>query len=264
MTPRLEALDAKLTARDRAALAVLLEMRFLSTRQLERWVFDGATPLARARAARRRVAKLVALGLVRQLERRVGGVGAGSAANINVLTPLGLRLAAVYGWVTSEQVRRFREPGGQFVRHYVAVAEAHLRVVEAQKQGLELLDREAEPACWRQFIGMGMSRVTLKPDGFFVIGVGPWRAHWFVEVDRATASGATLDRKLAVYVSYWRGGGEIAARGVFPKVLWLAPNAHRLGVLRQAFGRTPKSAQVLFEAALFDDLITVLGDQRGE
>jgi hypothetical protein len=240
-------------------------MRFLSTRQLERWVFDGSTPLARARATRRSVAKLTELGIIRHLERRIGGVRAGSAGHINVLTPLGLRLAAVYGWITPEQARRTREPGGQFVRHYLAVAEAHLLVIEAEERSaLELLERQAEPAAWRTFAGPTGGRTILKPDGFFAIGSGPWAAHWFLEVDRATASGATLDRKLAAYADYWHSGQEVASRGVFPKVLWLAPDAHRVGQLQQAFGRAPADARALFVAAPFGQLIAVLSAQNDD
>jgi hypothetical protein len=260
---RLELLDAKLSARERAVISVLLEMRFLSTRQLERWVFDGATPLARARAARRGIAKLVTLGIVRHLERRIGGVRAGSAGHINVLTPLGLRLAAVYGWITPEQVRRTREPGGQFVRHYLAVAEAHLVAIEAQERNaLELLERQAEPAAWRTFTGPTGNRTILKPDGFFAVGSGQWAAHWFLEVDRSTASGATLDRKLATYVAYWRSGQEVAARGVHPRTLWLAPDSRRVAQLQRAFARTPADARVLFVAAPFDELLAALTDKK--
>jgi hypothetical protein len=151
MSPRfyenhLEELDAKLFERERAAISALLEMRLLSTRQVERWVFAGTTHLARARTSRGSIAKLVELGVVRHLERRIGGARAGPAGHINVLTPLGLRLAAFYGWITLEQARRTREPEGQFVRTYLAVAEAHLRVLEAdERDALELLERQAEP-----------------------------------------------------------------------------------------------------------------------
>lgn len=264
MSPRLyrcqlEALDAKLSERERAALSVLLEMRFLSTRQLERWIFDGVTPLARARAARRSIAKLAHLGIIRHLERRIGGVRAGSAGYINVLTPLGLRLAAVYGWITPEQTRRTREPGGQFVGHYLAVAEAHLRVVEAQEQGtIELLERQAEPDCWRSFTGPNGLRTILKPDGFFAIGSGEWTTHWFLEVDRSTASGATLDRKLSAYVAYWRSGQEVAARGVHPRTLWQAPDARRVEQLQAAIDRLPVDTRPLFAVTVFDQVVEAM------
>ena len=277
---RLEELDAKLLERERAAISVLLEMRFLSTRQVERWVFEGATPLARARACRRSIAKLVELGIIRHLERRIGGVRAGSAGYINVLTPLGLRLAAAYGWITAEQARRTREPGGQFVRHYLAVAEAHLRVVEAGERGaIQVLERQAEPTAWREFTGPGGNRAILKPDAFFAIGSRPaigsgaGPTDWFLEVDRATVGSATLDRKLSTYVDYWHSGHyehsgnsqgsdqETAAPGVSLKVLWLAPDARRLDQLQQAFRRTPAEARAIYTAAIFDDLIPILANQ---
>ena len=261
--PRLEALDARCSQRERAAISILLEMRFLSTAQLERWVFEGATPLARARASRRSVAKLVELGLVRHLERRIGGVRAGSAGHINLLSPLGLRLAAAHGWITPEQARRTREPGTQFVRHHLAVAEAHLRVLEAGARGaLEVLARQAEPAAWREFTTPSGGQAILKPDAFFAIGSESQSAHWFVEVDRATVGGSTLDRKLSTYVDFSRSGQALPARGVSLKVLWLVPDRRRLDQLQQAFGRTPTAARALFRAAIFDDLVAVLGNEK--
>jgi hypothetical protein len=260
---RLEELDAKLLERERAAISALLEMRFLSTRQVERWVFEGTTHLARARASRRSIAKLVELGVVRHLERRIGGVRAGSAGHINVLTGLGLRLAAFYGWITPEQARRTREPGGQFVRHYLAVAETHLRVLEAhERDALELLERQAEPGAWREFTSPSGAQAILKPDAFFAVGLGTGSTQWFLEVDRATVGGATLDRKLSTYVDYWHSNQEIAAGKVSLKVLWLAPDARRLDQLQQAFRRTSPEARMLFRAAIFDDLIAVLANEE--
>ena len=259
----LAALNARLSRRERAAISILLEMRFLSTAQLERWVFDGATPLARARASRRGVAKLVELGLVRHLERRIGGVRAGSAGHINVLTALGLRLAAAHGWITPEQAHRTREPGTQFVQHHFAVAEAHLRVLEARAHGeLGLLARQAEPAAWREFTAPGGGQVTLKPDACFTIGPKSRPTTWLLEVDRATVGGSTLERKLSVYVDFSRSGQALADRGVTAKVLWLVPDRRRLDQLQQAFGRTPAAARPLFRAAIFDELVAVLANAK--
>jgi len=265
----LAALDSRLSRRERAAISILLEMRFLSTAQLERWVFDGATPLARARASRRGVAKLVELGLVRHLERRIGGVRAGSAGHINVLTALGLRLAAEHGWITPEQARRTREPGTQFVQHHLAIAEAHLRVLEARARGeLELLARQAEPAAWREFTAPDGGQVTLKPDACFTIGPESRPTTWLLEVDRATVGGSTLERKLSVYVDFSRSadfsrsGQAVIARGATTKVLWLVPDRRRLDQLQQAFGRTPAAARPLFRAAIFDELIAVLANAK--
>ncbi len=259
----LAALDSRLSRRERAAVSILLEMRFLSTAQLERWVFVGATPLARARASRRGVAKLVELGVVRHLERRIGGVRAGSAGHINVLTALGLRLAAAHGWITPEQARRTREPGTQFVQHHLAVAETHLRVLEARARGeLELLGRQAEPAAWREFTAPDGCQVTLKPDACFTIGPKSRATTWLLEVDRATVGGSTLERKLSIYVDFSRSGQALAARGATTKVLWLVPDRRRLDQLQQAFGCTPAAARPLFRAAIFDELIAVLANAK--
>jgi hypothetical protein len=149
-------------------------------------------------------------------------------------------------------------------RHYLAVAEAHLRVVEAQERGeLQVLARQAEPAAWREFTGPRAIRTTLKPDAFFALSSKPWSTHWFVEVDRATISGATLDRRLSTYIDFLHSGQEATARGVSLKVLWLAPEARRLDQLQSAFRRAPAEARGLFTAAIFDDLITTLTTENG-
>jgi hypothetical protein len=125
-----------------------------------------------------------------------------------------------------------------------------------------VLARHHEPTAWREFTGRDGRRVTLKPDAFFAIGSKSRCANWFVEVDRGTVGGSTLDRKLSTYVDASRSGQALAARGTAVKVLWLVPDRHRLDRLQQAFGRTPAAARGLFRAAIFDDLIAVLANEE--
>jgi hypothetical protein len=136
-------------------------------------------------------------------------------------------------------------------------------VLEAGARGeLELLARQAEPAAWREFTAPGGGQVTLKPDACFTIGPKSRPTTWLLEVDRATVGGSTLERKLSVYVDFFRSGQALADRGVTAKVLWLVPDRRRLDQLQQAFGRTPAAARPLFRAAIFDELVAVLANAK--
>jgi hypothetical protein len=253
------ALMEQLSPRDLAVVSALAELRFLSTRQIERWHYTGATPLARARAARRGLERLTTLGFLTRLERRIGGVRAGSAGYIYTLDLSGQRLAARYGWLRQTRTRRLREPGRTFLRHTLAVAEVHVRLIEADRAGeLELTERQSEPACWRSYASPGGGRLALKPDAYTVVGTPELELSWFIEVDRDTESAATIERKLSAYAAYWHSGREVAERGVQPRTLWLAPTARRVGQLERAIGRLPLEAQPLFATAVFDRLVDAL------
>lgn len=246
-------LDERLSPRDLAVVASLAELRFLTAKQIERWHYLGATPLARARAARRGLQRLTSLGVLTRLDRRIGGVRAGSAGYVYALDLFGQRVAAHYGWLHIGRTRRLREPGRTFLRHSLAVAEVHIRIIESDRaNALELIERQSEPTCWRSFAGPGGSRLVLKPDSFVVVATPTLELSWFVEVDRDTESAATIERKLAAYVAYWRSGREMATRGVQPRTAWLAPSARRVGQLERAIGRLPLEAQPLFAVAMFD------------
>ncbi len=88
MSPvRLAGLADQLTEREWNILATLATLRMACTRQIETLHFTDASTLANARHARRVLAKLAMLGLVSRLERRVGGVRAGSAGYVWSLRP---------------------------------------------------------------------------------------------------------------------------------------------------------------------------------
>jgi Replication-relaxation len=252
-------LDEQLSPRDLAVVASLAELRFLTARQLERWHYQGTTPLARARAARRGLERLTSLGVLTRLERRIGGVRAGSAGYVYALDLAGQRVAARYGWLHSGRSRRLREPGRTFLRHILAVAEVHVRLIEADRDGgLELIERQSEPTCWRSFAGPGGGRLVLRPDSFVLVATPTLELSWFCELDRDTESAATIERKLAAYVAYWRSGREVATQGVQPRTLWLAPSARRVAQLKAAIGRLPLEARPLFAVAVFDEALATM------
>jgi hypothetical protein len=223
----------RLSARDLAILRQVGELRLMSARQLEAIHFpevehDNAAAAMRAR--QRVLARLVRDGLLLALDRRIGGMRAGSAGLVLGLGPLGQRVLSLDG-----PRRRVHEPGLRFVDHTLAIAQLVVDVQVAARQGrLELLACEAEPMCWRDFGGIGGRRV-LRPDAFLSLGVGDYELRWFIEVDRASESLPVVVRKCRLYADYYQSGREQAAHGgVFPRVCWMAPDERRAERMRQA------------------------------
>jgi protein involved in plasmid replication-relaxation len=262
----LEAVATQLSARDEAVLLAVTRLRFMSGRQLERLCFSqpDADTVATARAARRSLLRLTELGLLDRLERRVGGVRRGSAGFVYYLAPWGQRLAVLCGWLPERRRRRSLAPGTLFVRHALAVAELHVRLREADRaKRFELLELTAEPACHRRFAGVGGQRLMLKPDSFVVVASGQWQDNFMVEIDRGTEGSRTLERQLRLYAAYYATGQEQAERGVFPRVLWLAPDARRVQVIVEAAASLPADTWQLFQVARFDEAIqTIAGDAK--
>src|SRR5205823_850906 len=95
--------------------------RFVTGKQLERFHFDDhSSNDSGARVCRGVLARLSRLALLRRLERRVGGIRAGSASYVYTLSWAGRRL------VGETTARRVDEPSRTFLNHTLAVADAHL------------------------------------------------------------------------------------------------------------------------------------------
>jgi hypothetical protein len=130
---RLRQLAAELPNRYTLPLLHLSRARVLSGGQLDRLLRQPDTaPKAASRARQRAMTHLIGLGLVARLDRRIGGVRAGSAGYVHVLTPAGYKLAAI---LTGQQlpgpVRRFRAPGPRFVAHALDIAEIYVQLTES-------------------------------------------------------------------------------------------------------------------------------------
>jgi hypothetical protein len=246
---RLDRLAAALSARDWAVLDSLAAWRLMTTDQLRRLHFmslgTAGSSGRTVRAALRRLA--VEVGAVRHLVRRIGGVRAGSSGYVWHLTGVGRRLLGTPA--APVIMRRLRlaavavsEPSPRTLDHTVAVSEVAVRLDEARRaERLELLRLEAEPDCWREHLGSVGQRLRVKPDLFTITAVpgGEFQDLWFVEVDRATETLATIRRKADAYAAYHRSGVEQARSGVFPRVLWATPDMARAKAIRRELASTP-------------------------
>ncbi|HLX87620.1 MAG TPA: replication-relaxation family protein, partial [Acidimicrobiales bacterium] len=104
----LERLRDDLSGRDLAIVGQVAEFRLMSAGQIRAVHFalsEHDNELAAARACQRVLARLVRDRLLVRLERRVGGVRAGSASFVYGLAPVGQRVLALRG-----PRRRYHEP----------------------------------------------------------------------------------------------------------------------------------------------------------
>jgi hypothetical protein len=254
---RVAEIARELSERDRAILDDVGRVRVLAGRQVERLHFAELEGRHRDRTRRRVLERLVSLDLLTPLERRIGGVRAGSAGLVFALGPAGQRLLAVQDGGSGGRARRPGTPTPRFMIHNLAVAELYVGLVQAARSGdFTLTDFRAEPACWWQ-TGDG---VWVKPDAFAVVASGDVEDSWAIEVDQATESLPTLRRKLKVYLDLVAGGERGPDDGVLPRVLVTVPDAGRLGAVRGLVGSLPEPAEELFAVVVESQAVPYIGE----
>ncbi len=248
----------RLSARDLGVIRQVAELRLMSARQLQAVHFPDSehdNEQAATRARQRVLARLTRERLLSRLERRIGGMRAGSAGFVLALGPVGQRVLALDG-----PRRRSYEPSYRFVDHTLAVSQLIVEVTVAARRGrLDLLDTQAEPRCWRQFSGPG-GRYWLRPDAFLALGSGEYELRWFIEVDRNSESLPVIVRKCRLYADYYQSGQEQAAHGgVFPRVCWVVPDEGRAERVQTAIARNSALPERLFVVTTSGRAVAALG-----
>lgn len=251
-------LQGRLSARDLAIIRQVAELRLMSARQVQLLHFPVAehdNEQAATRARQRVLTRLCRDRLLSRLERRIGGVRAGSTGLVLTLGPIGQRILGQNG-----PRRRAYEPSWRFFDHTLAISQLVVDLRLAARAGLlDVLDTQAEPECWRQFAGSG-GRLVLRPDAFLALGVGDYELRWFIEVDRGTESLPTVLRKCHLYADYYQSGTEQAKHdGVFPRVCWVVPDDVRAKRVRTAIARNSALPEQLFVVTTSARAITTLG-----
>lgn len=242
-------------ARDWEVLQRVAEHRFLTTKQIQAFTFTThETEPAAARTARRVVARLERLHLLRSLDRRIGGYGAGSHPAVWQITPPAARLLLDDG-----ATYRISDPSPRFLAHCLAVADVHLGFRElAQLPHIHGVDVQTEPAAWRRYPGQGGELRWLQPDLAATIRAQDFTDRWFLEVDLGTESLPTLLKKCAVYEQYRATGIEQEQHGAFPLVLWLFTKQERADRLHRAIVRSPRLTPQLYRFAVPDTFIQTM------
>ncbi len=240
-----------LSPRDRAILADVAKVRVLTGGQIERLHFGELQGAYRDRTRRRVLERLASRQLLTALDRRIGGVRAGSAGLVFALGPAGQRLLALEanGNVGS-RARRPSTPTDRFLSHSLAVAELYVGLVEADRAGsLTLVSFQAEPDCWWR----DSEGEWVKPDAYAVVSAEAVQDSWAVEVDMGTESVPTLRRKLAAYLGLVERDECGPNGGVLPRVLVTVPDERRRTVLRGVVSGLPPPASELVMVVLQDE-----------
>jgi hypothetical protein len=238
-----------LSVRDRQIVELVGRFAVISGGQVERLFFaSGQRAVSNARLARRSLARLAEGRVLVRLERRIGGVRAGSAGSVYRLGAVGDRLLRLWRG-EGGRGRAGQEPGRLFIRHELAVTETYTRLREAERDGaLELLDFDPEPASWRPFAGAS-GRQDLKPDAYARLGLGQYEDRYFIEIDCGTEGRGALAAKCRTYLAYYRAGAEQTKHGVFPRVIWITTTERRVSLIVDVCASLPALAWPLFVVA---------------
>jgi hypothetical protein len=247
-----QVLERGLSEREWAILRDIDRFRFLTTKQIARMHFTHINTAASATRICSRVLEfLYGHRLVDHLDRRVGGIRAGSASYVWMVGPVGERLLRADAEV---RIRR-KEPSLHFMQHCLAIADCAIALnVAASDRHFELQTVETEPTCWRRYLSRSGATETLKPDLRVVTIQGDYEDTWFIEVDRATESIPTLVKQCRQYLAYRQTGQEQADHEVFPAVLWVLPDDRRLQRLHDALAAARGFDSSIFRLTTNDGL----------
>jgi hypothetical protein len=229
-TAQLATLADQLSDRDKSILTDLERVRVLTGAQLQRLHFDPINQTSRARDRRRVLQRLTDLDLVSTLDRRIGGIRAGSAGHIYTLTPAGRRLQALQrGQQVSKRLRRPHTPGEPFINHALAISDIYVTLTETSRHhDFHVSTYDAEPACWHP---AGHGRY-LHPDAYLVLATPEYQDCWWLEIDQATESLPRIKRKCRSYLDFVTHGGT-GPDGVPPRILFSTPDANRSNAIHK-------------------------------
>jgi hypothetical protein len=219
-----------LTDRDHALIRDVEKYRLLTTRQIQRLHFDRTHPtaVASARAANRTLTRLRDAGVLKTLQRRIGGARSGSAGFVWYIAAGGERLLQALDPANQRGRRNYREPSRHFVEHTLAIAEIAVATIEASRRGdIELLEVQTEPASWQTSLSRFGTVQTLKPDLQLVTASGEYEHHWFLEIDMASEHLPVIVRQCLAYQAHRATGRYEAEHGIYPAVVWVVPTEQR-------------------------------------
>ncbi|WP_437770499.1 replication-relaxation family protein [Arthrobacter sp. KNU40] len=255
---------AQLSARDRSILLGLAAHRYLTTTQLQRLFFhDHKSQLAATRATVRVLQRLHGHQLVTRLGRRVGGFSGGSTAFVWAVTDTGEKaIGDLKG--TQGRRRNNKVPSARHLEHLLAVTDARLELIEADRAGaFTIIRTEMEPDCWRPYLNRHGQPTHIKPDLFVITQTPDYEDHWMIEVDRDTEHLPVIIRKCLAVQLYHDRGTEQQRHGVFPLTAWVVPNQARRRKILAAINKEPSLNDELFrvvEITGLAALVTAGGD----
>lgn len=245
---RAAALAQRLSERDLAILDTVDAFRVATGPQLEALHFADLSDRTRARRRRDVLARLARDDALERLDRRIGGVRAGSAGYLYVLGTLGQRILH-----PERRPRAVIDRHWHYLLHALATLDARVHLAEAEAdQRLRVADFVVEPDCWhRSALGQ-----TLKPDALTIVEHQQGTDYVWLEIDRATERPHTLRRKLREYTTAFNRGEALERAHVFPRVIWVVPSEERAAQLHALCEAS--AVPNLFAVCLVEDLAATI------
>ena len=219
-----------LSRRESEVLARLARFRFLTRKQVERFLFgtnSAITPLLRQVMAKRVLRSLAVKGLVRQTARAKGGTGGGSAASAYFLTRAGMRAVADSGSVLPTRA----VPKGTFLlRHALSIADVALAFDEAaeRNRGHAVVAFDCDWQAAQRINGH-----MVVPDAYLVYATHDVELHAFLEIDLGTAGSTFFRHKIERYLELYRSDRWRKTLGVWPSVRVIALSEQRAALLKR-------------------------------
>lgn len=219
---QLEKIAASLSPRDWNILNAAGVYRFVTARQLTMMFFhDHASDASAARTARRVLSRLRSLRILGVVERRIGGIRAGSEGMVYYLDTAGERLHRnATGSVTR---KRFEEPSPRFMDHTLAITNLAAELYHCGKtSGAEIVSLTPEPR--RNYTAPHGGIGRLSPDLAVELAAhhgAETISAFFVEIDLGHESLPTLINKALAYEQYRASGEEQRKYGGFPRIVWV-------------------------------------------
>lgn len=252
----------ELTAKDQAILTLLSKCRYATTKQIVVLYFkDSEHSRTAFRRANLLLIKLKNLQLINHLERRIGGVRAGSGSFVWCITIKGLKAL--------HRPQRFKnkyEPTAHHLEHTLAVTQVYIflkLLEEADKIQLEKFD--FEPACHRTYATFSGKKIFLKPDSFAQLVLGEYEDSYFLEIDMATESLNRVVNQCKKYIAYYQTGIEQRElHGVFPLVLWVVPDEKRKEAISRKLENELNNFHPMFQVLTLEEFSEWIGGRTDE
>lgn len=237
-------------------LKLLYLARYASNKQIARLFFsDSPTKATSLRRANRTTKKLGDLKLIRHLDRRIGGVRAGSGSYVFTLGNNGVKLLKQVDDTINDSRRNAYEPSSNHLKHTLAITEVYTQLKELDREfeNIELEKVEFEPQCWRSYSQNGGVAQYLKPDLFVHLILDEYEDLYMIELDCSTESLTRILNKSKQFVAYYNSGIEQNIHGIFPLVIWLVPDEKRKLAIKNKLTTELDNYWQLFEVLTLDE-----------
>lgn len=256
---RLRLSAASMTPTERALIDALTAIRVAMAGHIAQIVFGEHDVETARRLAHRHLQKLQKEGLIRRLENTSRSHRErGRPGSVYVLTSAGLTLVARLRGIGAEQ-RMAWQPAPSRLDHWLDIADLYTALaVDARQGGPAIREFRAEGDAQRLYRDPAGRIQLIRPDVLVRLASGDLELSWFVEIDRGTEGQRVIADKCDAYRRYELSGTEQQQFGIFPGVVFIAPDDSRAALIAGTIAAQPDTARDLFRVTTKADALTAL------